>query len=72
MATAPTAVETPPPPGAYLTDDKRLCEVVGVDRDGRIILEDCGADSDDPSPPITITCAELLREWRLVRRVDAD
>lgn len=54
--------------GAYLTDGKRLCQVVGVDGDGFLHLEDCAADIGEDSGTIRLTRKDLIGQtWRIVR-----
>ena len=64
------SVETPAEMegGAYLTDGKRLAEVVGVDDDGYLHLEDCAASIGGESATIRLTHDELVRDWEAVRR----
>jgi hypothetical protein len=54
--------------GAYLTDGKRLCQVVGVDGDGYLHLEDCSADIGTDSGTIRLARKDLLgATWQIVR-----
>lgn len=57
----PREVVTAPCQGDYLTDGRRLVEVMGVDRDGRYECEDCGVN-----PGILHIPAEQLSKWRVV------
>lgn len=55
--------------GMYVTDGKRLAEVLGVDDGGKVFLEDCSSDcgSDEPGAILTLSTAEFAVEWKPVR-----
>jgi hypothetical protein len=59
------ARKDPPPADAYLTDGKRLAEVVGVDVEGRFHLADCAADIGSDNGTIVLTLEEVLT-WEVV------
>lgn len=61
------ALEQPEGGFVYLTDGKRLVEVIGLDADANFRLADCAADPDDPEAMITVGKDELIRDWKLVR-----
>lgn len=73
MATRPrrrTQVIVPvlPPPGAFLTDGERLCEVECVDTDGRYWLKDCMNDVGEAnvSEAFPVLPESLTAGWRRV------
>lgn len=58
-------VKEAPPAGAYLSDGKRLAEVVGIDAEGRFHLCDCREDIGAEAS-IVLTLSQVLK-WEVVR-----
>jgi hypothetical protein len=60
-------VERPPEQGWYITDGRRLAEVIGVDVDGKFHLCDCREDCDAMSDDHIILPLPEVLKWELVR-----
>lgn len=60
-----------PQEGEYLTDGKRLVEVLGKDRDGIKVLDatvpvEVGPDKRDPRATDVLTIEDACQRWRVV------
>lgn len=58
--------------GAYLTDGRRLVQVIGITAE-ELLCEDVRFPADRPADVLHITFAQLVRAcggWRLVRESD--
>jgi hypothetical protein len=67
-ASGVTVLETPAD-GAYLTDGKRLVQLIGLTFEKKYVLEDCSKPCDakpDDNQPIVVTMDQLMRDWRVV------
>jgi hypothetical protein len=58
-------------PGVYVTDGKRLAEVLGVDAEGLFHLEDCAKNYGEDAPTLAVPREVLVAEWKVVRGGDS-
>lgn len=54
--------------GAYLTDGRRLAQMIGADIAGNFHLEDCSGPAGENAELITLTHSELTENWKVVDR----
>lgn len=62
-AGAERKIEVPAAEGQYLTDGKRLAQMVGLDDEGNFLLEDSAKPSD---MPLVVTPPDLTEKWMTV------